>query len=76
MTGTVMRYRNRAEYLPTRRQIVAACAAIRREWTPAERRRRSVGGRMAVPSGAWSPPCIQTAHCLARVRKVVAEAAS
>jgi hypothetical protein len=76
MKGSLMSYRDRPEYLPTRRQIVSACAAIRRQWTPAERRRRSAGGRMAVVTESWSPPCIQTAHCMARVRKMVAEAAS
>jgi hypothetical protein len=76
MTGAAEMYRDRALYTPSRRQIVAACAAIRQQWTPAERRRRTVGGRMAVAAGAWSPPCIQTAHCLARVRKALAEAAT
>jgi hypothetical protein len=62
------------EYLPTRREIVEECAAIRRHWTPSERRRRSVGHGVAANVDRWSPPQILTAHCLARVRKIVADA--
>ena len=66
-----MRLRERAEYLPTRRQITAACAEIRLSWTAAERRRRTVGQSLLESAASWSPPCIATAHCLARVRRVV-----
>ncbi|HYO25438.1 MAG TPA: hypothetical protein VEQ85_10880 [Lacipirellulaceae bacterium] len=61
--------RDRGEYLPTRRQIRQACVAIRSRWTPAERRRRTVGAHLVGPA-PWSPPCIETAHCLARVRHI------
>jgi hypothetical protein len=71
-----MRYRDRAEYLPTRRQIMAACATIRSQWTPAERRRRIVGGRLQEGGPVWFPPQIVTANCLARVRKMVADAST
>ncbi len=64
----------RPEYLPTRRQIVEECAEIRRNWTNSERRRRSVGHGMASYDDAWMPPQILTSQCLARVRKIVAEA--
>jgi hypothetical protein len=71
-----MGFRDRAEYLPTQRQIVAACAAIRRQWTPSERRRRTVGQELQAGDTNWSPPQISTANCLARVRKMVAEASA
>ncbi len=71
-----MRLRERIEYLPTRRQISAACAAIRQTWTPAERRRRTVGHGLLARYSVWSPPQISTANCLARVRKMVAEASA
>ncbi len=71
-----MRLRDRAEYLPSRREIVRACAAIQRGWTPAERRRRTVGGGLVAQSTLWTPPQIATSHCLARVRRMVAEAAT
>jgi hypothetical protein len=67
--------RERAEYLPSRREIVSACATIQRQWTPAERRRRSVGSRFAE-AVVWSPPCIATANCTARVRRMVNEASA
>jgi hypothetical protein len=70
-----MRCRERCEYLPSRREIVAACATIQRQWTPAERRRRSVGARFAE-TVVWSPPCIATANCTARVRRMVNEASA
>jgi hypothetical protein len=68
-----MRFSNRAEYLPTRRQIASACAAIRSQWTPAERRRRTVNGALLGISPTWTPPHIAIAHCTARVRKMIAE---
>jgi hypothetical protein len=71
-----MRFRERAEYLPSRREIVAACAAIQRQWTPAERRRRTVGGGLLSESTFWSPPQIAISNCLSRVRRVVAEASA
>lgn len=64
----------RPEYLPTRRQIVEECAEIRSRWTSSERRRRSVGGGIAALSDTWMPPQILTSQCLARVRKIVADA--
>jgi hypothetical protein len=70
-----MTFRERCEYLPSRREIVAACAAIQRQWTPAERRRRSVGSRHCE-TVLWTPPFIATASCTSRVRKMVAEAAT
>jgi hypothetical protein len=70
-----MRMGDRCEYLPSRREIVAACTAIQQQWTPAERRRRSVGVRFSE-TVLWTPPCIATAQCTARVRRMVAEAAS
>jgi hypothetical protein len=71
--GAAMRFSNRAEYLPTRRQIVAACAAIRSQWTPAERRRRTVDSALLSALPTWTPPQIAIAHCTARVRKMIAE---
>ena len=68
--------RERAEYLPTPRQIVSACAAIRRCWTPAERRRRAVGGSIPHEPRGWFPPRITTGNCVARVRKLVADASA
>jgi hypothetical protein len=69
-----MNFRERNAYQPSRRQIVAACAAIRRRWTPAERRRRTVGLGLLAASSTWSPPQIATANCTARVRRMVADA--
>lgn len=71
-----MGFRDRAEYLPTRRQIMAACAAIRRQWTPSERRRRTVGQDLQAGYAPWSPPQISTASCLSRVRTMVADASA
>lgn len=65
---------HRVDYLPTPRQIVAECAAIRLLWTPAERRRRRVGFRQFADESRWMPPHIAVGACVARVRKVVAEA--
>lgn len=76
VSATMMNIRERAEYLPTRRQIRAACEAIRRRWTAAERRRRTVGESPHATAVMWSPPHIATANCLARVRRVVAEASA
>ena len=75
-SGAAMKLRDRAEYLPTRRQIRAACEAIRRQWTAAERRRRAVGDGMPASSTIWFPPHISTAHCMARVRRMAAEASA
>jgi hypothetical protein len=66
-----MSYRDRAEYLPTRRQIVDTCAAIRQQWTAAERRRRTVGQSLLAAYTCWTPPQISTANCVARVRKMI-----
>jgi len=64
----------RSEYLPTRSQILAECAAIRRRWTPSELRRRTVGPGLIIAESSWTPPQILTSNCLARVRKFVSEA--
>jgi hypothetical protein len=64
----------RPDYLPTRRQIVEECAEIRSRWTHSERRRRSVGHGLATIEDSWMPPQILTSQCLARVRKIVADA--
>jgi hypothetical protein len=64
----------RPEYLPTRVQIVEQCAEIRRRWTQSELRRRSVGQGVAPAPDTWMPPQILTSQCLARVRKIVADA--
>lgn len=64
----------RPEYLPTRREIVEHYAEIRRNWTNSERRRRAVGHGMASIDDVWMPPQIVTSQCLARVRKIVADA--
>jgi hypothetical protein len=69
-----MSRQQRIEYLPSRRQIIEECAEIRRNWTNSERRRRSVGHGMATAEDAWMPPQILTSQCLARVRKIVADA--
>ena len=45
---------HRVDYLPTPRQIVAECAAIRLLWTPAERRRRVLF--ILKRPGAQTPP--------------------
>ena len=62
------------EYLPSRRQIVDECAEIHRQWTASEHRRRAVGHGVPVTSDVWMPPQILTSQCLARVRKIVADA--
>jgi hypothetical protein len=62
-----------AVYLPTPRQISAACAAIRLQWSPAERRRRSLASDLRDGQTAWAPPEINTALCMARVRRAVIE---
>ena len=59
---------------PSPDEIRKATAEIRRNWTNSERRRRSVGHGMASYDDAWMPPQILTSQCLARVRKIVAEA--
>jgi hypothetical protein len=66
----------RVDYLPTPRQIAAQCAKIRSGWTPAERRRRTVGHLRMQTESTWLPPQIRLSHCVARVRRVVAEASS
>ena len=45
-------------YMPTPRQIAAACLSIQRRWTIAERRRRIVGGTTTTSSTRWLPPSI------------------
>ena len=71
-----MSRRERVDYLPTPRQIAAQCAQIRRRWSVAERRRRTVGYMRLQAESMWRPPQICMAHCVARVRRVVAEASS
>ncbi|MBN1852663.1 MAG: hypothetical protein JW829_08060 [Pirellulales bacterium] len=60
-----------SEYLPTPRQIAEACFRIRQQWTPAERRRRMVGGPLDLSQQVWLPPRIEMAQCIASVRKEV-----
>lgn len=62
------------EYLPTPRQIATECERIRQRWSVAERRRRTVGYALLTRQESWSPPVIETASCLAGVRRVVVEA--
>ncbi len=62
------------EYLPSPRQIASECEKIRRRWTPAEFRRRTVGYAQQSSQERWLPPRIETASCLSGVRRVVAEA--
>ena len=64
------------EYLPTPRQITRQCAAIRRQWTPSERRRRTVGYSLVEAAATWMPPMIDTAMCVSRVRKALSEASA
>jgi hypothetical protein len=61
----------RPAYLPTPRQIAAECAAIRHRWSPAERRRRTVGFGLVFAEPVWTPPQVFTSQCVARVRKFV-----
>jgi hypothetical protein len=71
-----MSRRERIDYLPTPRQIAAQCAKIRRGWTVAERRRRTVGYPQLQAESMWRPPQIRLSNCIARVRRVVAEASA
>lgn len=69
--------RNLPEYLPTSQEIARACAAIRERWTPSERRRRTVDQELlAEQNPGWLPPVIDTAGCLARVRRTATEASA
>lgn len=61
------------EYLPSPRQIQIECAEIRRLWTPAELRRRTVGYAFELQQSMWFPPTIKTTACTARVRKIACE---
>lgn len=61
------------EYLPSPRQIASECEKIRQRWSPAERRRRTVGYAQQLSQERWLPPMIETASCLSMVRRVVAE---
>lgn len=63
----------KSAYMPSPREIARQCAAIRRSWTPGERRRRAVGLRAMIGPVAWLPPRVITAQCMARVRSIVAE---
>jgi hypothetical protein len=59
----------RPEYLPSPQQIAIGCAEIRRQWTPSELRRRTVGYELQIQQTMWFPPTIDTATCTARVRR-------
>jgi hypothetical protein len=61
-------------YLPTPREIAAACAAIRQRWTPTEFRRRSAANVLKMTPHDWTPPQVSLSHCLAGVRTFVADA--
>ncbi|QEG37978.1 hypothetical protein [Bythopirellula goksoeyrii] len=61
------------EYLPSPRKIASECEQIRQRWTPAERRRRTVGFDLLAEQERWFPPTIETASCLSGVGRVVAE---
>jgi hypothetical protein len=61
------------DYLPTPRQIRIECAEIRRQWTPAELRRRTVGYALQLQEVRWLPPMIDTASCTSRVRRIACE---
>lgn len=63
----------RPDYLPTPLQIAFACAEIRRQWTPAELRRRTAGYALEVQQTMWFPPTIDTATCTSRVRRIACE---
>lgn len=63
----------RPDYLPTPRQIALECAEIRRRWTPAELRRRTVGYDLEISATRWLPPTIDTATCNARVRRIACD---
>jgi hypothetical protein len=63
----------RPDYLPTRQQIAIECAEIRRQWTPAELRRRTVGYAFEMRQTMWFPPTIDTASCTSRVRRIACE---
>jgi hypothetical protein len=63
----------RPDYLPTPRQIQLECAEIRRQWTPAELRRRTVGYALRMQETVWFPPMIDTASCTSRVRRIACE---
>lgn len=60
-------------YLPTPSQIARECAEIRRGWTPAELRRRTVGYALDLQQSMWLPPTIAMATCSSRARRIAAE---
>jgi hypothetical protein len=60
-------------YLPTPRQIARECAEIRRGWTPAELRRRTVGYALALQQSQWLPPTIAMSACTSRARRIACE---
>ncbi|MEM9657172.1 MAG: hypothetical protein AAF961_02315 [Planctomycetota bacterium] len=64
---------NRPEYAPTPDQIAEACLEIRQNWSDSELRRRTVGYDLRLQERHWRVPSIDTSHCLARARGVVAE---
>lgn len=62
---------NRPEFLPSPREIAERCESIRRQWSAAERRRRTVGYALHLQETVWMPPQIQTSTCLSSVRRSV-----
>jgi len=63
-------------YLPTPQQIAEACETLRQQWSPAEQKRRNARRWVGDGPAPWSPPCIDTSLCLARVRRVALEASA
>ena len=61
------------DYLPTPCEIAEKCATIRSRWTPAERRRRTVGESIKKDEQPWLPPMIDTSTCFAGVRRMALE---
>jgi len=55
----------RPKYVPTEEEIAAACAEIRRGWSPAEHCQRAAGmvnGKTSCPTGGripWRLPTVQ-----------------
>lgn len=67
---------DRAEYLPTPREIAEACEAIRARWSRNERRRRIAGGMLEDdPEPVWSPPLVDTSPLRAHATRGLADLA-
>lgn len=59
------------KYLPTQREIAAACETLRSGWTPEEFRRRrhtvtDASTRRSTKESAWIPPIIRLEDYLPR----------